>query len=242
MSNAPLHCTLFLFDDCLMIVKRASSSTSGRILAGLNDIDRGRGGVGAILGLASSVNGSSAKKSAMSCKSVIDITDVVVADIGGKGADLSLETLGFLTKLLFADFHMYLEQTPTDQVDRWSNRPLRSYTVVNAPTPSHAQQSNDKQRFLENLWKAQALYRAKGDRSLALCANETEVGSGRGARTIARTYFNVYQRTAYLGEPKKGKVVLHVDPSGVADPIPFGIEGGPFVIIRVQPMDGDVSR
>lgn len=38
------------------------------------------------------------------------------------------------------------------------------------------------------------------------------------------------------------KVVVHIDPSGSADPIPFGTPAGPLIIIRVQPMAGELSR
>lgn len=38
------------------------------------------------------------------------------------------------------------------------------------------------------------------------------------------------------------KVVLHIDPLGLADPIPFGMRGPPLVIVRVQPLAGDLSR
>ena len=47
------------------------------------------------------------------------------------------------------------------------------------------------------------MYRAKQGRSVVLCSSEREVEARAGRVTLARTYFNVYQRTAYLGEPKK---------------------------------------
>ncbi|KIO31118.1 hypothetical protein M407DRAFT_19999, partial [Tulasnella calospora MUT 4182] len=39
-ATGPLHCTLFLFDDRLLIVKRPNGSASGRSLSGLDEIDR----------------------------------------------------------------------------------------------------------------------------------------------------------------------------------------------------------
>lgn len=36
--------------------------------------------------------------------------------------------------------------------------------------------------------------------------------------------------------------MLHIDPTGSADPIPFGARGGPFVVIRLQPTDNERSR
>ena len=36
--------------------------------------------------------------------------------------------------------------------------------------------------------------------------------------------------------------MLHIDPTGAADPLPFGIRAPPFVVVRVQPMAGELSR
>lgn len=62
---------------------------------------------------------------------------------------------------------------------------------------------NEKQRFLNNLWIAQARFRTRGERSLVLRGEEREVENRGGYVTHARTYFNVYTRTAFLQEPKK---------------------------------------
>lgn len=72
-----LHCTLFLFDDKILIVKRpGAGEKSGMTLAGLDDLDKvtKAGGIP-----------SGKKKSGMACKGVIDVTDVVATDVGGAG-------------------------------------------------------------------------------------------------------------------------------------------------------------
>ena len=66
-----------------------------------------------------------------------------------------------------------------------------------------AQTESEKQRFLENFWKAQAMYRARAGQSVVLCSEEQEVESRYGKTTVAKAFFNVYQRTAFLQEPKK---------------------------------------
>lgn len=102
--------------------------------------------------------------------------------------------------------HFYLENPPQGQSDRWSGRPFRSLSVVHPPSPVNldpTQTEIDKTRFLENLWNAQATYRTKAGQSVVLRAEETEVESRGGRVTLARTYFNVYQRTAFLQESKK---------------------------------------
>ena len=47
------------------------------------------------------------------------------------------------------------------------------------------------------------MYRTKAGQSVVLGGEETEVESRGGRVTIARTYFNVYQRTSFLQESKK---------------------------------------
>ncbi|THH28409.1 hypothetical protein EUX98_g5772 [Antrodiella citrinella] len=214
-----LHCTLFLFDDKLMIVKRpGNGEKGGKVLSGLSDLDKLSKSGGLPMGL---------KKSGMVCKGVVDVTDVVITDVGG------------------ADLHIYLETPPQDQGERWSGRPFRALSVVNPPAPINLDPSRteaDKTRFLENVWSVQAHFRTRLNQSVLLRTDDREVES-RGARvTIARTYFNVYQRTAFMKETKKTKIVLHIDHEGSADPIPFGVRNPPFVVVRVQPMAGELSR
>ncbi|KAH7887610.1 hypothetical protein F5I97DRAFT_1861578 [Phlebopus sp. FC_14] len=218
-SASALHCSLFLFDDKLMIVKRPSNGEkSGRSLAGLDEVDKLAKTGGLPLGL---------KKRGMSCKGVLELTDIVAADVGD------------------AEFHVYLENPPQEQGERWSGRNFRSLSVVFPPASINLDRTRtaiEKERFLENLWSAQAKYRTKAGQSVVLCADEREVEVRGGRMTLARTFFNVYQRTAFLQESKKTKIVMHIDPLGTADPIPFGMGGPPYVVVRVQPMAGEISR
>jgi protein ECT2 len=78
----PLHCTLFLFDDKLMIVKRpGNGEKSGQVLSGLDQLEKIAKGSGVP---------SSLKKNGMSCKGVVDLTDVVATDVGGAGMSFLL--------------------------------------------------------------------------------------------------------------------------------------------------------
>uniref|UniRef100_A0A0W0EZG9 DH domain-containing protein n=1 Tax=Moniliophthora roreri TaxID=221103 RepID=A0A0W0EZG9_MONRR len=216
---SPLHCSLFLFDDKMLLVKRpGNGEKGGRSLSGLDELDK-------FTKAGMLPNGK--KKSGMACKGVFDITDVVATDVGS------------------GDFHLYLENPPQDVGDRWSGRPFRALSVVHPPAPPNldpTQSEVDKQRFLENLWKVQANYRARAGQSVVLRAQDVEVESKGGKVTIGRTYYNVYQRTAFLQELKKTKIVVHVDADGLADDIPFGIASAPFVVIRLQPLAGGVCR
>lgn len=76
-SSGSLHCTLFLFDDKLLIVKRpGNGDKSGGVLSGLDELDRLMKAGGIPTGK---------KKSGMTCKAVVDLTDVVATDVGGAG-------------------------------------------------------------------------------------------------------------------------------------------------------------
>ena len=72
----PLKCSLFLFDDKLMIVKRNENKPVG-VLSGLNDLDK-------ILPKPAS-RPIIPKKSGLQFKGIVEITDVVATDVGGSG-------------------------------------------------------------------------------------------------------------------------------------------------------------
>ncbi|KAG8925444.1 hypothetical protein FRC00_003971 [Tulasnella sp. 408] len=211
-ATGPLHCTLFLFDDRLLIVKRPNGSASGRSLSGLDELERTLRTSGLPTGI----------KKVMSCKGVVEVTDVVATDVGG------------------GDFHLYIETPMSDHYsDRWANRPFRSCSVVHPPSgPNYdpGRCRSDKIRFLENLWNAQAFYRCKDGRSVARLSMERELSG----KSLVRTWFNIYERMDYLKEPKKNKLIVHIDPFGDADPLLFGQQAPPYVIARVQPMAGEI--
>lgn len=77
----PLHCTLFLFDDKLMIVKRQSSNVSGRKVTGLDDVARlvkTGGGVAVI-------DKSGSRKDKLSYRGVVNVSDIIATDVGNGG-------------------------------------------------------------------------------------------------------------------------------------------------------------
>lgn len=84
----PLKCSLLLFDDKLMIVKR-NGDKPVRALSGLNDLNR--------IMPKSASRPISLKKSGLQFKGIVEITDVVATDIGGSGA---LSNLSFSTIFL----------------------------------------------------------------------------------------------------------------------------------------------
>jgi hypothetical protein len=91
-SNASsLHCTLFLFDDKLMVVKRQSSSISGRKVTGLDDMQKlvkSGGGVAVM-------DKSGTKKDKLSFRGAVDILDVIATDVGGGGSSMFRSLLAY---------------------------------------------------------------------------------------------------------------------------------------------------
>jgi len=78
---SPLPCTLFLFDDKLMIVKRQNSSISGKKVTGLDDVTKlvkSGGGVAVM-----DKNGG--KKDKLSYRGLANVSQVTVTDVGNGG-------------------------------------------------------------------------------------------------------------------------------------------------------------
>ena len=78
-----LHCTLILFDDKLVIVKRVSAAINGRKVTGLDSIDKMMKAGGGLNGLAYS--GTTFTKDKLEFRGVIDILDVIATDVGNSG-------------------------------------------------------------------------------------------------------------------------------------------------------------
>lgn len=70
-----LHCTLFLFDDKLVIAKRPGEK-SGRAMTGLDDLEK----IVKAKGLA-----TNSRRGGLACKGVMEVVDVVATDVGGAG-------------------------------------------------------------------------------------------------------------------------------------------------------------
>ena len=74
-DGSTLYCSLVLFDDKVMIVKRPEGK-GVRTLSGLNDLEK----------ITKSGLSSGLRKNGMVCKGIVDVTDIVVTDVGGPGA------------------------------------------------------------------------------------------------------------------------------------------------------------
>jgi hypothetical protein len=181
----PLHCTLVLFDDKLMITKRQVAAISGRKATGLDDIkDLIKSGGGVAV-----KEKDGARRAKLSFRGVVDILDVRVADMGN------------------GDFQLFFEQPLADQGERWS-LPLRSFQVCHPPAQVGLDLQaarTDKLRFVQNVWAAQALARSKVLPSqvkaipYVLASEETfNVDDGR-----VKAYWNVWTKSGWSAEQRK---------------------------------------
>ncbi|CCF47991.1 hypothetical protein NDA11_002901 [Ustilago hordei] len=234
----PIHCTLFLFDDRIAIVKRANASTSARKTVGLDDISRltsqmktftEKSSHGALL--------PSSKRSELSFRGSISIMDVDAQDLGGTDLQLTL-----------------LRQPNHVSGDRWTGRPLRQYVAVDASsstTSTHASRVQmgsgaldadlsaklEKMRFLESVWRAKALFMSKRSRCEVrykiLPASRRRINSEDALLGMSQTnsslqdarkiiYFHLHTRQSYAGETHKTPVAVSLNQNGVTDVPPLG--------------------
>jgi hypothetical protein len=128
-----------------------------------------------------------------------------------------------------AEFELFLEKPPVDQGPRWTGRPFRHYQVVHPPMPVNLEYTPtrlDKQRFVQNLWKAQALARTKlsasGPRGtetaqstalpIAFVSNENKkLGGSDRLAGQAISFWNVWERDAWVANPRKVSFSLPAD-------------------------------
>ncbi|WWD21038.1 hypothetical protein CI109_105519 [Kwoniella shandongensis] len=201
-TMATLHCSLFLFDDKLMIVKRQSSSVSGRKVTGTDDVQklvRTGGGVAVI-------DKHNVKKDKLSFRGEVDVLDVIASDIGGG---------------VHPPYAVSLDPYATKR---------------------------DKSRFVQNLWAAQALARAKllpkhvrAVPRVLMSAEEVELEAAGDPFGRAKCFWDVWDKNVW-SNVRKAKVVIHVDEDGFAPDIPM-VEGSyPLLSIRLQPVAGGLCR
>lgn len=144
-SSSGLRCTLFLFNDKLLIAKRPTGAKGGRQHAGLDDIDT-------LVELHATVDLTTSqstalgspkklKKGVMGYRGHVDLNDVY-------GVDLAAAELG----LVF--------DTPiVGQGDRWSGRERRRFEV--SETYASDVRKAEKEAFLRHFEEAKCRWRAK---------------------------------------------------------------------------------
>ncbi|PLW25958.1 hypothetical protein PCANC_25226 [Puccinia coronata f. sp. avenae] len=294
-----LHCTLFLFNDTIVIAKKPSNGQlTGKVLAGLDDMDRLVAAMIKSKGTSSSLNSvvsgstdffskslgvhntpTKLKKGSMRFKGLIDVHDVIVANEAGP--------TGVVGSTSEVSFDLYLDRPPQDVSERWTDRRYRHYVVCAPPTPtaalsghekslslsshptsSHHQSSiplhptshslshkshlhlrsqhavnaalAERDRFLDNLRKCQALVKAADDRSTVM---RTKFVNENDNQAVIDSFWNLYDKQTYLAEQRKHRVVLQLVGTDVVDPLQFVTESvdpaPPLMIIRAHFNDPD---
>lgn len=219
-----IHCTLFLFDDVIAIAKRASSASCGRSLVGLDDLSKLADQMKTYTERSAIIK--SPAKVELGFRGLIDVSEVRAIDMGGP------------------DFQMLFMRPPSHiSGDKWAGRAVRQYATVDAqstqgPDPAFARQ--EKARFLDNLWRSQALFKAREHRSHVRALTVPSTSNEDKIRRVI--YWNVYARRSYLAETHKSEVVLHVNLDGEADGLPFGHEEAPpSASVRIHSLDEDTA-
>jgi protein ECT2 len=180
------YASLFLFDDILIIAKRHNPNVGCRALTGLDALERAGGALPPLTGV------GAVRRNVMSYKGSVEITEVSATSIGPGTSAL----------------HLYFSTPPAFDApssDRWM-RSFRSLHVVHPPRPpafDPISTGKERTRFLDNLWDAQARIRERHGRSIVLGRPAEEMEERKGNRERVRVYWNVYERKAYLGEPRK---------------------------------------
>ncbi|WOO83440.1 Rho guanine nucleotide exchange factor gef2 [Vanrija pseudolonga] len=229
-STATLPCTLFLFDDKIMITKRQSSSISGPKVTGVDDVAKlvkSGGGVAV-----KEKDGS--KKESLSFRGVVDILNVVVTDVGN------------------GDFNIDFGKPPMDQFGKWASRTFRHYSTVHPPysvgfDPSATRK--DKLRFVHNIWAAQALARTKvlptqvkAVPQVLESPEEVDLGPAKEPFSVAKLYSNIWDREGWEAEQTKARVLIRIDEDGQFKDMPMGSSGNPSLIFHLQPLAGGICR
>ncbi|GAA6004106.1 uncharacterized protein JCM10292_005886 [Rhodotorula paludigena] len=226
-----LRCTLFLFSDKLLIAKRPSGTTSGKVHAGVDDIDRTVG-----LYQTSHLSSSQAtllgspkklRKGVLGYRGLVDLTSAAVVDLGSGGS------LGSSTQ---HELGLLLDTPPLDQSERWCGRSTRRYTIAGTYVPE--QRAREKERWLATF--TETILRDKLARGARAARKGAKAWHGDGAAVeSAEVDCAVWDRRTYesLKPAQRGKLALHLVESS-STPLLDVSQGRPMVQARVTVLEG----
>ncbi|CAO1638739.1 unnamed protein product [Sympodiomycopsis kandeliae] len=226
----PIPCTLFLFDDSILVAKRSNPLSSGRQLLAIDDLDR----LADEMKTFTERSGTSAnqnKKPELGFRGVVDIADVIATDLGGP------------------DLQLQFRRPPSHiHHEKWSGRPTRQYSTMPDPTNGYPARI-DKIRFLENLWRSQALQRTRDQKSelratvAAASSNSVEDSPMMDAEPRRIIYWNIFTAATYALEPVKNGALLHVDTGRSGAILGLGHEHqAPHAQLRILSIDEEYSE
>ncbi|GAA5903850.1 hypothetical protein JCM5296_005571 [Sporobolomyces johnsonii] len=221
-----LRCTLFLFNDILLIAKRPASDKSGKVHAGLDDVDR-------LIGLFQTSHLSSAqanrlgspkklKPRVLGFRGLVDLSTVVAVDLGP------------------SEFGLVFDQPPMDQSERWCGRPARKFIVANTYAP-------DVKRAEKEVWlnkMAETVLHGKLRMGARAAMRSKRIWADGGSTDSMEVYWSVWDRRTWEGlrGAQKGKLVLQLDEDGEAAALGSGGDGRPLVFARAIFLEQDRCR
>ncbi|BGP05508.1 hypothetical protein JCM10049v2_001314 [Rhodotorula toruloides] len=214
-----LRCTLFLFNDKVLIAKRPSGDKTGKVHAGVDDIDRTVSlyQTSHLSSTQASLLGSPKKlrKGVLGFRGLVDLAEVVAVDFG--------------TSAAAPQFGLVFDHPPVDQSERWCGRPARKFVVANTYAP-------DVKRAEKEAWFgrfAEAVMRAKlKDGAKAAKRGKAMLAGGSSGET-SEVYWALWDRRSYerLRGTQKGKLALHVVDEG-SPSLDYGKDARPVVLAR----------
>ncbi|GAA5826318.1 hypothetical protein JCM11251_007252 [Rhodosporidiobolus azoricus] len=227
-----LRCTLFLFNDYLLIAKRPSGDKTGKVCTGLDDIER-------LLTLyqtshlsstQASLLGSPKKlrKGILGFRGLVDLSEVVAVDLGNSSpSSLSSST----SSPTSPEFGLVFDHPPTDQSERWCGRPARKFVVANTYAPDVRRPEKEVwlTKFAETILQGRL---RNGARKAVRGKRVWEDGSGLDSTEV---YWAVWDRRTWESLPgaQKGKLALQFSKGHEAPAWSATRDGRPVVSARV---------
>ncbi|SCV72813.1 BQ2448_4350 [Microbotryum intermedium] len=219
-----LRCTLFLFENELVLAKRPSGNAkTGSQLLGLNNLEEllvqykvqeavmHTGNAGGIPSSPSKKSkGGLGSTTALGYRGRVDVLDVEPRNFSADGQP---------------GFALVLDPPPMDQSERWNGRGIRRYTIAST-YPNDAKKLLEKDEFLSCLAEAKAR-RWVGKGALAV---------RRGGSGHSQVYWVLWRTKEWedLAGQRRGKLALYVDDtdSGKSHELLRGVDGHPIEIAR----------
>ncbi|GAA5979263.1 hypothetical protein JCM10908_002860 [Rhodotorula pacifica] len=225
-----LRCTLFLFDDKLLIAKRPSGDKQGKVHAGADDLDRT-----VVLYQTSHLSTSQAsilgspkklRKGVLGFRGVVDLASASAVDLGGQSSQ--------------HEFGLILDHPPENQSERWAGRPARRFVV--AHTHAADTQSVEKKAWLEAFTQASLRLQMRYGALQARRGVLTSAGSLESGR--ARVNWAVWRQQEYeqCAAARKGKLALLLTSDGTARPLAMPSRKRPLVSATATFLDSARCR
>ncbi|GAA6009896.1 hypothetical protein JCM11491_000856 [Sporobolomyces phaffii] len=193
-----LRCTLFLFSDTVLIAKRPSGEKSGKAHAGLDDVDK-------LLDLFQTAHLSSSqanllgspkklRRGVLGFRGLVDISTIAAIDLAP------------------SEFGLVFDHPPTDQSERWCDRPARRYVVANTV-------QDDVKRAEKEVWLnrfGETILHGKLRMGARLAKRSKRIWEDGSASDSTEVYWSIWDRKTWetLKGSQKGKLALHLDEIG----------------------------